>query len=479
MSQQPNMEEILCDYLDGTLDAKRRRAVETLLHHDAKLRKALAAMQQVRGVLRDLPVEVMPADAANALQRELRPAAQPSIPLYSPQWLIRLAAALAIAVTAGLLIWAMLPSPMARRTVAMDAAAPMSARAHAVTMKMDSTGNGLADKDTSEPTLAMKRALGGGGAGKMGAAEPLSTNESALMVVVADDISSTERDIRNLLTLNNIHFESVNPSAAERDELAKELQTQSGGTFATNAIPDAASPARVQERTGVAKAEAGAQAMASAAPAPSTPAAPSALAVPSAPAAGAGSAMAAGRAAGPGSGRGLQAGAAQSIASAKPAAQPLGGSAQRRSQGPARQANSEPYGVVIARNVTPDQLGKLRSGLRDASRAGNMRVVDPSVNRVTQAETDGKQALNRNEQTDLNQRPVQMQSPWQYSNNQALQNTQEPALQNTTQPPISYSPRYDVTIVVQGENAAADIPTWPAPATRPNSTAPSTTPAIP
>src|ERR1035437_4411965 len=105
MSQQPNMEEILCDYLDGTLDATRRKAVETLLQHDAKLRKALAAMQRVRTVLRDLPIETMPADAAGALQRELRPAPQPSIPLYSPQWLIRLAAAFAIAITAGLVIW--------------------------------------------------------------------------------------------------------------------------------------------------------------------------------------------------------------------------------------------------------------------------------------------------------------------------------------------------------------------------------------
>ena len=478
MSQPPNMEEILIDYLDGTLDATRRRAVETLLKHDAKMRKALSVMRQVRGALGDLPIEPMPAPAAIALQEQLRPPTEPSIPLYSPKWLIRLAAAFAIAVTAGLIIWSVLPPPMDQRTVAMNSVSSLAARSVAFDTKKDSSVAKLGD--TMEPSLATRA----GGPEQLRADDAASENEPTLMVVVANDIGGTEREIRNLLTLNNINYESVPASVAERVEVAKEVQTPGGG-FASDAAMGAAAPApaalqadkeKSEEKMARSASEAPAAAAPSAVaagPAPAGHVTPSPVPTPLAPSARAAGAGGGGQGMGGGSRRDT----AQALASAKPIAQQFGAATEKRSQTGGGRTASEPYGMVVARNVTPDQLGKIRSGLQNASRAGNLRVVDPSANRVTQAQTYRKQAPDRSEQTNLNQRQVQKQSPWQYSNSQAIQNSQELA-QNTTQPPISYSPRYDVTIVVQGEGAAAaSIPTWPAPATTSNSTLPSTNPA--
>lgn len=481
MSQLPNMEEILIDYLDGTLDATRRKAVETLLKHDAKMRKSLAAMRQVRGALRDLPIEPMPAAAASSLQEQLRPPAEPSIPLYSPKWLIRLAAAFAIAVTAGLIIWSMLPRPMDQHTVAMQQVFSPGVSTVAFDTKKDSAVAELGA--TMEPSLATKV-----GTDQLRADEAASENESTLVVVVANDIGGTEREIRNLLTLNNINYESVPASAAERDEAAKEAPMR-GGRTAADAAREAAAPAPAEARAETEKTEmkdvasAGPAPAAAAPPAVATPAASGGAATPSAAPALAQSGRASGMGGGAGAGaggqgmaRGPQREVPQAFASAKPTGQQLGGATQRRSQAATGRTTLEPYGMVVARNVTPDQLGRIRSGLRDASRTGNMRVVEPSADRVKQAAD--RQALSRAEQTD-NYQQLQKQNAWQYSNSQAIQNTQNPqelALQsqNSPQRPISYSARYDVTIVVQGEAAAnaATLPAQSSPATTPSATAP-------
>lgn len=42
MDRQSDIEELLCDYIDGTLVASRRQQAESLLAQDAELRKMVA-----------------------------------------------------------------------------------------------------------------------------------------------------------------------------------------------------------------------------------------------------------------------------------------------------------------------------------------------------------------------------------------------------------------------------------------------------
>lgn len=456
MSQRPNIEELLCDYLDGTLDAARQRQLETLLKRHAKLRKVLAQMQQARGMLRELPVEKLPADAAAELQAKLR---EPEpMRLYSRPWLIRLAASVALAVTGGLIIWTMLPSsaPMAERTVAFDArpASPAPAPTEMLAKKDDTGATRMAEAEAD--------------------ADSEGENEPAVMVVLADDIRGTQREIRDLLTSNNISYESVNPPAEVRQEMGEvqeEIAKENRGQMMAKAAPDAMPAAPAPAPAGPAPAAAPAPMAKTEAATPPAAQAPLSvderLAAPSV--AGeakqkvladeAGQEQMAG-------GGGASPETARAIARAVESARQVGAPVQQKSQAGGAQAAGDVYGVVVARNVTSDQLGKIRSGLRDASRSRNLRVVDAPVDRQSQMFFSRDQAANRADTQD------------QY---QQTQDRQQVAVAEP-QRRISYSARYDVTIVVQGETAAGaaatqgNIPTWPLPATRPSGTLPATAP---
>lgn len=114
-NRQPDIEELLCDYIDGTLSAAQKTEVEALLASDAQLRQTVHDMMQVRGMLKDLPVEALPVETANAIRRETQ---TPTRMRWQMPSGLRLAAALLLSATVALVIWAMLPTTAMRSPIA-------------------------------------------------------------------------------------------------------------------------------------------------------------------------------------------------------------------------------------------------------------------------------------------------------------------------------------------------------------------------
>ncbi len=111
MNIRPGMEQLLCDYIEGTLEPARRDEVEALLSSDAELRKSVSRAMQARDALKSVPREKAPPQVTEAI---LAYAAR-----RSTGWRIaRLAAALLLAASLGVVIWSILPR---------ETAAPMAA----------------------------------------------------------------------------------------------------------------------------------------------------------------------------------------------------------------------------------------------------------------------------------------------------------------------------------------------------------------
>jgi hypothetical protein len=117
MSNPQNIDELLIDYLDGTLSPAERARVDELLVEDATLRKTLADLRAMHDALARLPVEKLPAEASRAIQDEIL--TPRSLPMSLARHWLAIAACLLLAVTAGIIIYRQLPSGEPR-TIALN-----------------------------------------------------------------------------------------------------------------------------------------------------------------------------------------------------------------------------------------------------------------------------------------------------------------------------------------------------------------------
>jgi hypothetical protein len=108
MSNPQNIDELLIDYLDGTLSPAERARVDQLLAEDVSLRKTLADLRAMHDALARLPIEKLPAEVSRAIQEEILTPRSLPMPL-ARHWLA-VAACLLLAVTAGIVIYRQLPS---------------------------------------------------------------------------------------------------------------------------------------------------------------------------------------------------------------------------------------------------------------------------------------------------------------------------------------------------------------------------------
>lgn len=126
MSEQPNIDELLNDYLEGMVDPARAREVEALLAGDPQKRQLLVELQALRQSVRQLPRESLPASASQAIQDHL--AAPAPLPLFAPVRLLRIAAILLLTLGGGLLIYTLLPHPDQHpQALALKSPAPSAA----------------------------------------------------------------------------------------------------------------------------------------------------------------------------------------------------------------------------------------------------------------------------------------------------------------------------------------------------------------
>ena len=194
----PDIEELLGDYIEGTLDAPKRQQVESMLAADAELRKSVQQMMQGRDALRALPMEKAPAQVAGAISSAIapRPARRWGFEFSAG----RLAAALLLAVTLGVVVWSMLP-PETPRPIAANLPVRGIAQLNDLRkQKEDNNDAAPMASVTAAPTVQAPA-----GPVPPAAGEPAQQafaeagNNSAMMFVRASDIPAVEREIRRLV----------------------------------------------------------------------------------------------------------------------------------------------------------------------------------------------------------------------------------------------------------------------------------------
>jgi anti-sigma factor RsiW len=125
MSDDRNIDDLLCDYLEGELDAARTREVEELLAHDPEKRKLVEEMRADRSTLKGLALESLPKASAEAIHQAI--VAPAPIRLSATIRLAQVAAVVAITVGGSLLIWTALPHTASQAPIALHTAqAPMA-----------------------------------------------------------------------------------------------------------------------------------------------------------------------------------------------------------------------------------------------------------------------------------------------------------------------------------------------------------------
>lgn len=122
MSNPQNIDEMLIDYLDGTLAPADREKIEQSLAADAALRQTVADLRAVHDALGRLPVEKLPIQARQIIQEEIL--APRSLPMSFARHWLAVAACLLLAVTAGLVIYEQLPSQSPRSIASNEQLAP-------------------------------------------------------------------------------------------------------------------------------------------------------------------------------------------------------------------------------------------------------------------------------------------------------------------------------------------------------------------
>lgn len=143
-------DQLLCEYLDGTLSAEGQRQVQALLDGDAALRKSMQEISQVKGMLGALPVVAHPAAAAQELRARLLGDQGGA---FSRRFLYSIAAALLLTLTLALVIWSALPDATARRQIALE----MPPAATAAGVKAVEQAN----MEVAAPQQALRQAAGG------------------------------------------------------------------------------------------------------------------------------------------------------------------------------------------------------------------------------------------------------------------------------------------------------------------------------
>ena len=192
------LEQLLCDYLDGDISADNRKQVEELLAHDPELRRMISDMQAARGMLQKLPVEMAPQQVRDAIIEHIE--TPTPIRMFAPSRLLRIAAVMLLAMGGSLLIWSIMPQD-SRRPIAMEPVAQVT------------------DALVTPPSVAMGEVKKDAQSVAMPKPE-LYANTRAVMVVRAKDVPTAQREINAFLNSNNISFET-NTVRAEADKSEK------------------------------------------------------------------------------------------------------------------------------------------------------------------------------------------------------------------------------------------------------------------
>lgn len=114
------LEALLADYVDGSLDAEQIKTVEKAIAADPQLARQLRQMKQIRGVLAGMPRATAPSDLAEDVQSQLErnillgdsagDSLDPDLRISRWPQIRAMAAVVALAAGLGLLVWSMLPS---------------------------------------------------------------------------------------------------------------------------------------------------------------------------------------------------------------------------------------------------------------------------------------------------------------------------------------------------------------------------------
>ena len=114
------LEGLLADYVDGSLDPEQMKTVEKAIAGDAQLARQLRQMKQIRGVLAGMPRAAAPSDLAEDVQSQLErnlllgdsagDALDPDLRISRWPQIRAMAAVVALAAGLGLLVWSMLPT---------------------------------------------------------------------------------------------------------------------------------------------------------------------------------------------------------------------------------------------------------------------------------------------------------------------------------------------------------------------------------
>lgn len=208
MTEEADKFELLCEYLEGTLDGGRRAEVEQLLARDPEARRMLARAREARDALRALPVEAAPQVLRERIAADV---AQSHSSRWSPAILFRIAAALLLAIALGLVAWSVLPGGEVRPQAA-EVAVLKSAPAPSEPVAMALTEGIATDANTRSRGLP---------------AAPAPTNyyanAEATLVLRGADPALLGREVQSLVVANSLVAE---PARALGATVADEAKVQ-------------------------------------------------------------------------------------------------------------------------------------------------------------------------------------------------------------------------------------------------------------
>lgn len=281
MSQSTEeIEAKLAAFVDGELDAAGKAEIEKHLAANPQHRKLLEDLTQHRDLMRALPREKAPPEILESLQSHLErrllleesPEIAGRIGLGVWRQFMSVAAVLALVATLGILIYSVVPSsevgsselahleksaprtiepaaPTADTDIKIAAAKPTDDRATVAIADMATR----AAADALQPTTPPPASIGATGPLAMGGApeprldrpttdtpitldrEIAPSGAPPVVVLVADDTATAEREVAAVLTSNFVNFEHVTPPAMSRtiptrDEIAESFARRGSAT---------------------------------------------------------------------------------------------------------------------------------------------------------------------------------------------------------------------------------------------------------
>ena len=198
----PKLQELLCEYLDGQLDEPGRAQVQELLAANPETRALLADMQKLRGWMGELPIQSVPADLAASLQKQIRPPSR-------SRTLLRLAAVLLVSLGGAVVIWTMLPPPASTQApLALNSPVPTTA----------------AEEHLKKQDVALDAVAN-------------ETGKPASLVLLAANPADVRRELTQFLGDNGISYEPVAAPAPAPVVADKEFNTAGANTVTGGTIP--------------------------------------------------------------------------------------------------------------------------------------------------------------------------------------------------------------------------------------------------